>query len=1103
MDAWNVAFVARHQFRQLRRNRLFEGYFLFAYGVTLWLQLTGQTELFVNTLQQSPAFIPYLNAYLFAVFAVVPVVVLGNDAFCRSRRLDSLEAVYYRPESNAEYVAGVALGFLGALGAVYAVFWVSALTLHALFSEAPVSLGLYVFYPLTIVVPGVVFALGLTFLVSQAVAYRLLALLVLMGAFVLLVGYGGEMVGGVLDPLGLSLPAAWSEFTGLADAGGYLAQRGCWLALGVGCLVWSVSAFRRLPNCPRGVWRRSVAASCLVAGVLLGGVFVWRHEGRLVDRRAYKEAYKRYASAPKATAVAHAIDFRQEGNRLAVVSELTVANGTGEALPEVLLYLNPGLEVTSVREGNAPLVFGRDAQVVRVSRRMEAGDTLRLRVEYAGEIDEAVCHVNVAEDTWSNTRRGSEMCMRYGKRYAYVERGYTLLTPGALWYPTMLPPENPSSVYDAPVDFTRFSLRVRNPERQTVISQGRRSGTPEDILFRDEHPLPGISLCMGDYSTRRITVDSVTYEINLLRGHEYVLKPYYDARFFEIRPAVRKARRLVEQTLGKSYPYSRIILVETPVHFTSYYQSERGASQYVQPELVLGKEYGRNWLFRMADQFGREINCQEFLKSSVWNPSFSWKDYLQSWEMWKTERVLLRFLRRGGKMNREVEHQEANPMSARALFYDYVSYFHSVDFPFFNVFMQTILRDNNVTSQSGRGESDKDLSIGRELMVSYFLRTRSFEDVFADSTLAIEVLEPILLLESREFLNRLMVEGVSVDSVRNFTLAYLAERPFRVVDFEGFAADAFQQRFGVDMKQVLSIQYKRKGLPSYIVEPLGEDVVPGDLEVRFSRFRVYNDSDVDGFIHVEKSIPVDDGSPFGWNKRTQNYQYVAYELKAHTGIEVRTRTYGRTTLNTNLADNVPGVYSIDFAGYTDDTSQYVRSLPKEAFLPPGNELIVDNVDDGCAIKQTEQTWVERWKEVDMMPWEKYCEVESWLNTTRWRELVSSNAWGTPLRTCLFKGAGRGLCAVEWHVQIPQAGEYEIWVYIPDLAMFDKDAVQLYTIKQNGWKEMVELGSLYKDGWMALGRFYCQEGECVVSLSDEGKETQIIYADAVKWVRENE
>ena len=113
MDAWNVAFVARHQFRQLRRNRLFEGYFLLAYGVTLWLQLTGQTELFVNTLQQSPAFIPYLNAYLFAVFAVVPVVVLGNDAFCRSRRLDSLEAVYYRPESNAEYVAGVVSGSWG------------------------------------------------------------------------------------------------------------------------------------------------------------------------------------------------------------------------------------------------------------------------------------------------------------------------------------------------------------------------------------------------------------------------------------------------------------------------------------------------------------------------------------------------------------------------------------------------------------------------------------------------------------------------------------------------------------------------------------------------------------------------------------------------------------------------------------------------------------------------------------------------------------------------------------------------------------------------------------------------------------------------------
>ena len=504
---------------------MFAGYFVFAYAVTMWLQVTGQTELFVRTLQQSPAFIPYLNAYLFTVLAVLPVVVLGNDAFCRSRRLDSLEAVYYRPESNAEYVAGVGLGFLWALGAVYAVFWLSALVLHVFFSEVPVSLGLYLFYPLTIVVPGVVFALGLTFVVSQAVGSRVLALLALMVAFVLLVGYGGEAFGGVFDPLGLSLPAAWSEFTGLADAGGYLLQRGCWLVLGVGCLAWSVSAFRRLPNNVGGFLRRTVAVGCLVVGVLLGGAYVFRHEGRLADRRLYKEVYKRYTSLPKATTVAHAIDYRQEGGRMEAVSELTLANGTEGALEEVLLYLNPGLEVGSVREGDAELAFERDEQVVRVMRRLEAGDTLRLRVEYGGGIDEAVCHVNVAEERWGDMRQGSEMCMRYGKRYAYLGRRYTLLTPGALWYPTTLPPENPASVYDLPVDFTRFALRVHNPERLTVISQGRRSGTPEDIRFCDEHPLPGISLCMGDYSTRRIEVDNVTYEINLLRGHEYVLLP--------------------------------------------------------------------------------------------------------------------------------------------------------------------------------------------------------------------------------------------------------------------------------------------------------------------------------------------------------------------------------------------------------------------------------------------------------------------------------------------------------------------------------------------------------------------------------------------------
>lgn len=211
------------------------------------------------------------------------------------------------------------------------------------------------------------------------------------------------------------------------------------------------------------------------------------------------------------------------------------------------------------------------------------------------------------------------MCLRYGKRYAYLGRRYTLLTPGALWYPTTLPPENPASVYDLPVDFTRFTLRVRNPERLTVISQGRRSGTPEDILFRDEHPLPGISLCMGDYVRLRAGVDGTTYETYLLRGHERLLSIYVNTPSFNVLDPIRESRKAVERELGRRYPFARLMVVETPVHFTSYYQPERGASQYVQPELVLGGEWGRNWLLSLNSFNIHNFRVDNFLRKKIRN----------------------------------------------------------------------------------------------------------------------------------------------------------------------------------------------------------------------------------------------------------------------------------------------------------------------------------------------------------------------------------------------------------------------------------------------------------------------------------------------------
>lgn len=87
--------------------------------------------------------------------------------------------------------------------------------------------------------------------------------------------------------------------------------------------------------------------------------------------------------------------------------------------------------------------------------------------------------------------------------------------------------------------------------------------------------------------------------------------------------------------------------------------------------------------------------------------------------------------------------------------------------------------------------------------------------------------------------------------------------------------------------------------------------------------------------------------------------------------------------------------------------------------------------------------------------------------------------------------------VEWHAHLPKSGTYEILVYIPTI--FEENSIHWYTIIQGDKIEEIKLDNLISTKWLSLGKFYCQEGECVVSLSDKGNDTQIIYADAVKWI----
>ncbi len=159
----NLIIIARHYSKQLLRNRLFQVYFLLSFVGIIYIQIYNQSDLpqySVSGLASLSSFIPYMNAYLFTLFQVIPVLFLTNALLSRGRKIDSMDAIFYRPESNAEYVWGMSLAFIFIFFITGCISQVFAALIHLFASEAPFDFSIYLFYLFTLILPAIIFPLG-------------------------------------------------------------------------------------------------------------------------------------------------------------------------------------------------------------------------------------------------------------------------------------------------------------------------------------------------------------------------------------------------------------------------------------------------------------------------------------------------------------------------------------------------------------------------------------------------------------------------------------------------------------------------------------------------------------------------------------------------------------------------------------------------------------------------------------------------------------------------------------------------------------------------------------------------------------------------------
>ena len=278
----------------------------------------------------------------------------------------------------------------------------------------------------------------MSFIRNQAVTF-----VIMLGFIGVTLFYLGNAEHGAFDFFALTVPNMFSDVLGHTNLLPYLIQRFTFLFLGMGLLTFTIAMVNRLPLHPKkNILLNALGCIILIIGVGCGFMYYARFDHIDNQRKLYSERYKKYSNFDKAHLLNQEIIFSQNNNTITVSSHVKVQNRNHQEIDKIVFYLNPSLQVEKITRQGEDVPYERDAQVIIVEHKLRPYESLELDIAYNGSIDENICYLDITDEEYYDTQTGSSI-LRFGKRYAFVQDQFTLLTPECLWYPSTFPPVNP------------------------------------------------------------------------------------------------------------------------------------------------------------------------------------------------------------------------------------------------------------------------------------------------------------------------------------------------------------------------------------------------------------------------------------------------------------------------------------------------------------------------------------------------------------------------------------------------------------------------------------------------------------------------------------
>ena len=1015
------------------------------------------------------------------------VLALTFDGPSRDRRALVADALHARPFSNFELHAGrllaVALAVwlaLVVLALLVLAFESFAAPNHRLFGVPEPALGLATFVLLD-APPALLFWGALTTLLGTLLRSSVLTLLVAASLL------AAHVVALFHTPLYL-LPVS-SGIANLGLAGSDILPRtpsvvdfGQRAAVFLLALAWLLLASSRRPR--RDASRPVLwGAAFAVAGFGGLGALAWLAVDEHDERRTWAAAHEAEASAARIDLERVAGQVRIDpGRELAVGVDLHVA--AKEELDVLVFSLNPTMRVGKLLVDGAAAASSHDLGLLEVvpPRPLAAGARAVVRIEASGVPDHRFAYLDSAVDAMDESLMDSALAL-LGEQSSLFLPDYVALMPGARWLP------RPGADWDGDAmrDFHNIDLAVSLPAGWWPAGAGRQPGATAPWRFRTTAPVADFALIAAPFERRALTVAGIDCEL--------LMHPRHMRQFEQLSASLSEAtvsdflrERLA--TTGLGYPHPTLSIVEAPAQLRRYGGGWRMGTMQAMPGVQLLAEHGlptarfavpggdtasiraQSTLLARIDDLGANGiplsagfagNLLPFLASATGDGAFALNYLLEA----LTARAVLdaHAVAPGGWMHASVP---SNAGLAKALL--------------------RLLGTTTVRSAwfEYPPESVEARSEGTALNSIDPRRSPSDVDV---------------LFHKGERMAAMMEGAMGKRKTQEF-LALMRRRhagaAFTMADFM-----AALRTVEPTLPPLIEHYLKRAALPGFLASSVRAARIRDD-ENGQPRYQlavdVRNDEPAPGVAAISWRTETDDASQWHVGAHAIVPGHESVEIAATSPLpplEARLETYlslNRRALPLPLPhfDHAAALEQVPLDG----------TRPTD-WTPPGNGIIVDDLDPGFSVTAPSQTLFGSSRR----------SAESTPNALHggWRRQESPDtvAWGKYRRTLVRKPHGDGSTIAHFDATLPEPGRWRLAYHLPGDAVrhvrygrLRRASIGILDIKlvTDGVETPLPLdGRNAEVGWNDLGVFDLPAGGVRVVVSDKTA-GEVVVADAIRWQR---